>query len=65
MNILSCEYCDATHRECVILEKPKRYGYKGDIFYTAKNNRDGREQDNMCSNCLISYLELLSKEHLL
>ena len=56
MEALCCDYCGDTHRENIIVEKPERYGYKGEISYT------GRKR-NICVDCLILYLDVVKTEH--
>lgn len=56
MPTLDCDNCGDTHRDNIIVEKPERYGYKGEINYIG-------EKRNVCVDCLILYLETLKSEH--
>lgn len=49
---LCCDTCNRTHFETVIVEKPVRACYKAKVFELEYINRDARQQDNICLDCL-------------
>lgn len=48
---LKCEYCGAENRKTPIIQKPVRFGFKGEITVLPQINPDGRSQDNVCLPC--------------
>lgn len=61
--IMKCETCGKTVHEIIIIRKPKEVAYKSNISAVPQNNIDGREQDNICLNCLKKELEIICKNH--
>lgn len=51
-NSLRCDYCENTHFEIPIIEKPKRFGLNAKVYALSQVNSDGREVDNICLECL-------------
>ena len=49
---LHCDYCKEGNHYVPIIEKPKRFGYKGKAKFLPQINNDGREVDNICLDCL-------------
>lgn len=56
-NSLCCEQCGKTHFEVPIIEKPLRFCSVVKVYVLGQNNPDGREQDNICINCLQNEIE--------
>ncbi len=51
-NSLCCDYCEVTHFEMPIIEKPKRFCLNVKIYDLSPINTDGRAVDNICLECL-------------
>lgn len=51
-DILCCDYCGEDHYQTTIIEKPLRFGHKGEIYSLWQMKNDGRLQDNICLQCL-------------
>lgn len=49
---LCCDYCESTHWDIPIIEKPKRFAMNGKLYALKQVNSDGREVDNICIECL-------------
>ena len=58
-NTLDYDYCGEEHKNTPIIEKPKRFGYKGKIYGLPQINSGRRTVDNVCLNCLNEELELI------
>jgi len=54
---LCCDYCESTHFEIHILEKPKRFALNAKVHDLTQVNSDGREVDNICLECLKEQIE--------
>lgn len=57
-NTLDCDHCGAENTNTPIIEKPSRYGYKGEIYHLEQVNSEGRERDNVCIRCLNEQVEI-------
>lgn len=62
-NTLTCHYCGEENQYVPIIEKPKRYGYKGTIRFLPQINDDGREVDNICLTCLLEEIEAIKNHY--
>ena len=51
-NSLCCDYCQVTHFQMPIIEKPKRFCLNVKVYDLTSINFDGREVDNICLECL-------------
>lgn len=60
---LSCDYCEEENHYVPIIEKPKRFGYKGKINFLIQINDVGREVDNICSRCLTEEIEAIKNAY--
>lgn len=60
-NTMVCDYCGEEHRYVPIIEKPKRFGYKGEINYLPQINSDGRTVDNVCLSCLSEEIQIFNE----
>lgn len=58
---LKCDLCGEENRYVPIVEKPKRFGYKGRIHTLPVINMDNRPSDNICLRCLEGEIEELKE----
>lgn len=60
-NTIVCDYCGEEHYYVPIIEKPKRFGYQGEINYLPQINKSGRVGDNICLNCLSEEIQVFTE----
>lgn len=60
-NTLDCDYCGEEQKNTAIIEKTKRFGYKGRMHHLPQINNDERTVGNVCLRCLNEELELIKK----
>lgn len=62
-NTLICDSCEEENYFVPIIEKPRRFGYKGAVSFLPQINNDGREADNICLDCLSEEVEVIKDNY--
>lgn len=62
-NKLTCHYCGEENQYVPIIEKPKRYEYKGTIRPLTQINNDGQKVDRICLRCLSEEIDAIKDDY--